>query len=259
MLLPLGVRMHISTSKVELYAAIRRDHRAGLPMCALERKYGVTWRTIRKALDSNWPEPRKKQAPRPTRLDPYKPVIDGMLRADLDAPPKQKHTVKRIFDRLLDEHAEPCDPASSYHGREADGDVPVADSSRAVTPAMCLAASYGPMLMPPVNTVSEYRPSGSLILGSEPEAAPCAQFAGVRGDVAGRAVGGAGAEGHRCAGGSADRHGAPDTSHCASPSWVGVPFTVLSATSVTRVWCGPAAPVGGEAVTCWEPIYPSTG
>ncbi|MFG2441087.1 hypothetical protein [Streptomyces sp. NPDC048508] len=97
--------MHISTSKVELYAAIRRDHRAGLSMRALERKYGVTWRTIRKALDSNWPEPRKKQTPRPTRLDPYKPVIDGMLRADLDASPKQKHTVKKIFDRLLDEHA----------------------------------------------------------------------------------------------------------------------------------------------------------
>jgi transposase len=27
----------------------------------------------------------------------------------------------------------------------------------------------------------------------------------------------------------------------------------------TRVRCGPAAPVGGGAVTCWEPIYPSTG
>ncbi|MGW7164231.1 hypothetical protein ACWGH3_02750 [Streptomyces sp. NPDC054884] len=107
----------MSTSKVELYAAIRRDHRAGLSMRALERKYGVTWRTIRKALDSNWPEPRKKQAPRPTRLDPYKPVIDGMLEADLDAPPKQKHTVKGIFDRLLDEHAagpgSPDDPCST--------------------------------------------------------------------------------------------------------------------------------------------------
>ena len=40
---------------------------------------------------------------------------------------------------------------------------------------------------------------------------------------------------------------------------VGVPFTVLAATSVTRVRCGPAAPVGGGAVTCWETIYPSTG
>ncbi|MEU0390344.1 IS21 family transposase [Streptomyces chartreusis] len=31
-------------------------------------------------------------------------MIDQMLRADLDAPRKQRHTVKRIFDRLLDEH-----------------------------------------------------------------------------------------------------------------------------------------------------------
>ncbi|MGW3653538.1 IS21 family transposase [Streptomyces sp. NPDC000878] len=94
----------MSASKVELYAAIRRDHRAGLSMRALERKYGVTWRTIRRALDSHWPEPRKQQTPRASRLDPYKLVIDGMLEADLDAPAKQKHTVKRIFDRLLDEH-----------------------------------------------------------------------------------------------------------------------------------------------------------
>ncbi|WP_433239442.1 Tn3 family transposase [Streptosporangium sp. CA-135522] len=49
------------------------------------------------------------------------------------------------------------------------------------------------------------------------------------------------------------------TPHCASPSCVGAPFTVLAATSVTRVRCGPAAPVGGGAVTYWEPIYPSTG
>ena len=99
-LLPLGARMRMSASKVELYAAIRRDHRAGLSMRALERKYGVTWRTIRRALGSHWPEPRKQQAPRLSRLDPYKPVIDGMLEADLDAPAKPKHTVKRIVDRL---------------------------------------------------------------------------------------------------------------------------------------------------------------
>ncbi len=44
--------MRLPVSKVELYAAIRRDHRAGLSMRALERKYGVTWRTIGRALDS---------------------------------------------------------------------------------------------------------------------------------------------------------------------------------------------------------------
>ncbi|MFE7216599.1 hypothetical protein ACFU93_43620 [Streptomyces sp. NPDC057611] len=39
-------------SKVKLYAAIRRDHRGGMSMRELERKHGVTWRTVRKALDS---------------------------------------------------------------------------------------------------------------------------------------------------------------------------------------------------------------
>ncbi len=32
------------------------------------------------------------------------PLIDQMLRADLDAPPKQWHTARRIFDRLAEEH-----------------------------------------------------------------------------------------------------------------------------------------------------------
>ncbi|MFI0773071.1 IS21 family transposase [Streptomyces sp. NPDC021218] len=91
-------------SKVELYAAIRRDHRAGLTMRELERKYNVAWRTVRKALDSAWPEPRKPLPPRPSALDPYKAVIDGILRADLDAPRKQRHTVTRIFHRLVEEH-----------------------------------------------------------------------------------------------------------------------------------------------------------
>ncbi|MET9611945.1 IS21 family transposase [Kitasatospora indigofera] len=91
-------------SKVDLYAAIRRDSRAGLSGRALERKYGVGFRTVQKALSSAWPEPRKKLRPRATRLDPFKPLIDQMLRADLDAPRKQRHTVKRIFDRLVDEH-----------------------------------------------------------------------------------------------------------------------------------------------------------
>jgi transposase len=92
------------TSKVELYAAIRRDARAGLSGRALERKYNVGRRTVVKALASAWPQPRKKPPPRASKLDRFKPVVDGILRADLAAPCKQRHTVKRIFDRLIDEH-----------------------------------------------------------------------------------------------------------------------------------------------------------
>ncbi|WP_420802703.1 hypothetical protein [Streptomyces cavernae] len=91
-------------SKVDLYAAIRRDARAGMSNRALQRKYGVGFRTVKAAMESVWPEPRKQLPPRKTRLDAFKPAIDQMLRADLDAPRKQRHTVKQIFDRLLDEH-----------------------------------------------------------------------------------------------------------------------------------------------------------
>ena len=91
-------------SKIELYAVIRCDARAGLAMRALPRRYGVGFRTVQRALESAWPEPRKKPQQRATRLDAYKPLIDQMLRADLDAPCKQRHTTKRIFDRLVTEH-----------------------------------------------------------------------------------------------------------------------------------------------------------
>ncbi|MFM9455873.1 IS21 family transposase [Streptomyces europaeiscabiei] len=93
-----------SKSRTELYAAIRRDHRAGLGKRALMRKYGVGHPTVQKALESAWPQPRKKLPPRATRLDPFKSLVDEMLRADLDAPRKQRHTAKRVFDRLVDEH-----------------------------------------------------------------------------------------------------------------------------------------------------------
>jgi len=92
-------------SKVELYAAIRRDARdEGLSSRALALKYSVGRRTVAMALESAWPAPRKQLPPRRSRLDPYKLIIDGMLGVDLDAPRKQKHTVTRVFHRLLDEY-----------------------------------------------------------------------------------------------------------------------------------------------------------
>jgi transposase len=90
--------------KVELYAAIRRDARAGMSARAIGRKYRVGRRTIIKALASAWPEPRKKPPRRASKLDPFKPAIDEMLRADLDAPRKQRHTITRTYRRLIEEH-----------------------------------------------------------------------------------------------------------------------------------------------------------
>ncbi|WP_328406904.1 hypothetical protein [Nocardia sp. NBC_00403] len=64
----------------------------------LQRKYRVGWRT----LASTWP--RKAYPQRGNGLDPFKPFIDEMLRADLSAPRKQRHTITCVYRRPLDEH-----------------------------------------------------------------------------------------------------------------------------------------------------------
>jgi hypothetical protein len=46
----------------------------------------------------------EEASPRKSRLDRHKEAIDRILRADLDAPRKQRHTTKRIFDRLVAEY-----------------------------------------------------------------------------------------------------------------------------------------------------------
>ncbi|NUP20969.1 MAG: IS21 family transposase [Streptomyces sp.] len=92
-------------SKVELFAAIRRDARMEkLSIHELSRRYGAHRRMVREALTSPWPAERKAMPPRRSVVDQYKPVIDAILRADLDAPRKQRHTAERIFDRLVAEH-----------------------------------------------------------------------------------------------------------------------------------------------------------
>jgi transposase len=90
-------------TKVELFAAVRRDSRVEkLSIRELARRHGVHRRLVREA--SAWPAPRRPRPPRASVVDPYKAVIDVMLRADLDAPRKQRHTAKRVFDRLVAEY-----------------------------------------------------------------------------------------------------------------------------------------------------------
>jgi transposase len=90
--------------KVALFAAIREDHRQGLGVRALSRKYGVHRRMVREALASPVPAPRKAPVRAAPVLGAVTGWIDVMLAGDLDAPRKQRHTAKRVWDRLRDEH-----------------------------------------------------------------------------------------------------------------------------------------------------------
>ena len=60
---------------------------------------------VSKALAHSVPPGYRRSAPpkRP-KLDPYTGIIDEILAEDLTRPKKQRHTVKRIFERLRDEH-----------------------------------------------------------------------------------------------------------------------------------------------------------
>jgi len=93
-------------SRVELFAAIRRDARVEeLSIRELADRHHVHRRTVRQALASALPPARKTPVRVSRRLEEHKPVIDAWLKDDLDAPRKQRHTARRVLARLVDEQA----------------------------------------------------------------------------------------------------------------------------------------------------------
>lgn len=101
-----GLEVAEGMSRVELFEKIRRDREFdGLSMHALARRYGVHRRTVRQALGSAVPPERKRPVGRPApALGAWREWIDQILIADQTAPRKQRHTAKRIADRLAAEH-----------------------------------------------------------------------------------------------------------------------------------------------------------
>jgi transposase len=71
----------------------------------LAARYRVGRGTVRQALASPVPPARKRPGGRSApKLGEYRELIDGWLTADLQAPRKQRHTARRIWKRLVDEH-----------------------------------------------------------------------------------------------------------------------------------------------------------
>ena len=86
--------------------SIREMSRRGLSNAEIQRRTGISQPTIRKyiAMDDFSPQAPSLQS-RPSILDPYKPFVDEILLGDQRVWRKQRHSAKRIYERLLDETA----------------------------------------------------------------------------------------------------------------------------------------------------------
>ncbi len=90
---------------MELFEEIRKTHdREELGIRALATRFAVHRRVVRQALESSVPPPRKTTVRPSPSLDPWKSTIDGWLVEDEEAPRKQRHTARRVFQRLIEEH-----------------------------------------------------------------------------------------------------------------------------------------------------------
>lgn len=91
---------------MQVYEQIRRAHAAQetKSIRALARQFRVHRRDVRAALESAVPPPRKRPERPAPKMDQWKPIIDGWLEEDRRWPRKQRHTARRVWQRLVSEY-----------------------------------------------------------------------------------------------------------------------------------------------------------
>src|ERR1700689_3227846 len=88
-------------AKVEMYEQIRREYEFGAgTIMGIARKLGVHRRMVREAVRSALPARRKKTERPAVKMAAGSGFIDAILEADRKAPGKQRHTARRIWERI---------------------------------------------------------------------------------------------------------------------------------------------------------------
>ena len=90
---------------MEIWVEVRRRVLTGeLSKRAACREYESPWQTLEKILSHSEPPGYQTTKPRPSIVDPFLPIIEEILKSDRQVHRKQRHTARRIFERLRNEH-----------------------------------------------------------------------------------------------------------------------------------------------------------
>jgi transposase len=90
---------------VDHFARIRQARRDGLTIRQIADQFGHSSKTIVKALEESEPTPYKLDQPRTAPVfGPFRTIVDAILTADENAPPKQRHTAAQLHRRLRAEY-----------------------------------------------------------------------------------------------------------------------------------------------------------
>ena len=140
---------------VELYLRVRLAcHVEGLSQREAASRFGLARETVKKMLrHSEPPGYRRRQPPKRPKLDPFTEIIDRILEQDRAVHRKQRHTAKRIFERLRDEHG--------FTGKQTIVKDYVRERRRR------LREMFVPLVHPPGHAQADFGEADAIIAGVE--------------------------------------------------------------------------------------------
>jgi transposase len=90
---------------VDLYRKVRLACRDGMSERAASRYFGISRDSVKKIMSFSVPPGYRRTAPiRRPKLDGFTEIIDGWLLEDQGRNRKQRHTAKKVLERLRDKH-----------------------------------------------------------------------------------------------------------------------------------------------------------
>lgn len=89
---------------VDHFARIRQLRREGWTLRQIARELKHSPKTILKALANPEPPPMKATPRSAPVFGPFRAIVEAIVVADAQAPPKQRHTASQIYRRLVAEH-----------------------------------------------------------------------------------------------------------------------------------------------------------